>query len=64
MDTVVQQNASASEELASMSEELNSQAMAMTEAVRYFKIGEEKITKREDLESDVQFSPEVNYEEF
>ncbi len=36
LDTVIQQNASASEELASMSEEMSAQAHTMIEAVSYF----------------------------
>jgi methyl-accepting chemotaxis protein len=40
LDSVIQQNASASEELASSSEELSSQAMALKEAVAFFTIAE------------------------
>jgi len=40
LDTVVQQNASASEEMASMAEELSSQAELLTEAVSFFKLPE------------------------
>jgi len=36
LDTVIQQNASASEELASMAEELNSQAEQLVDALRFF----------------------------
>ncbi|MFA6505883.1 MAG: methyl-accepting chemotaxis protein [Treponemataceae bacterium] len=39
MDSVVQQNASAAEELASSSEELSGQAMALRDAMSFFKIG-------------------------
>ena len=38
LDTVIQQNASASEELASMSEELSGQAVLLAEALTYFKL--------------------------
>ncbi|MDC7224090.1 MAG: methyl-accepting chemotaxis protein [Spirochaetales bacterium] len=40
LDQVVQQNASASEELASMSEELEAQARSMNEAVGFFRLGD------------------------
>ena len=38
LDTVIQQNASASEEMASMSEELNSQAEMMQNNVNFFQL--------------------------
>jgi methyl-accepting chemotaxis protein len=38
LDTVIQQNASASEELASMAEELSGQSVQLTEAMAYFKL--------------------------
>ncbi len=41
LDTVIQQNASASEEMASMSEELSSQAEQLTETMSFFKIEED-----------------------
>jgi methyl-accepting chemotaxis protein len=40
LDTVIQQNASASEELASMAEELSSQAEALSDALTFFKLPE------------------------
>jgi methyl-accepting chemotaxis protein len=40
LDSVVQQNASASEELASMAEELNAQAAGMNQALGFFKLGD------------------------
>ena len=40
LDVVVQQNASASEELASMSEELEAQAKSMNESLMFFRLGE------------------------
>ncbi len=39
LDTVIQQNASASEEMASMAEELSSQAVQLTETMSFFKLG-------------------------
>ncbi len=39
LDSVVQQNASASEELAAMAEELDAQAAGMNQAVGFFKLG-------------------------
>jgi methyl-accepting chemotaxis protein len=44
LDTVIQQNASASEELASMAEELNSQAEALAETLTYFKLPESELS--------------------
>ena len=41
LDSVVQRNSSAAEQLSSMSEELTAQANAMKDAVDYFKIGSE-----------------------
>jgi methyl-accepting chemotaxis protein len=38
LDTVIQQNASASEELASMAEELSGQSVQLTETMAYFKL--------------------------
>ncbi len=38
LDTVIQQNASASEEMASMAEELSSQAVQLTETMSFFKM--------------------------
>jgi len=38
LDTVIQQNASASEEMASMAEELSSQAEQLADAISYFKL--------------------------
>jgi len=38
LDTVIQQNASASEEMASMAEELSGQAVQLTEAMTFFKV--------------------------
>jgi methyl-accepting chemotaxis protein len=38
LDTVIQQNASASEEMASMAEELSSQAEQLADAIAYFKL--------------------------
>ncbi len=38
LDTVIQQNASASEEMASMAEELSSQAVQLTETMSFFKL--------------------------
>ncbi|MGO8692227.1 MAG: methyl-accepting chemotaxis protein [Rectinemataceae bacterium] len=38
LDTVIQQNASASEELASMAEELSGQSVQLSEAISFFKI--------------------------
>ena len=38
LDTVIQQNASASEEMASMAEELSSQAVQLTETMSFFKV--------------------------
>jgi methyl-accepting chemotaxis protein len=40
LDQVIQQNASSSEELASMSEQLMAQAQAMDEATRFFQLGD------------------------
>ncbi len=40
LDTVIQQNASASEEMASMAEELSSQAEQLADAIAYFKLKE------------------------
>jgi methyl-accepting chemotaxis protein len=40
LDTVIQQNASASEELASMAEELSGQAVQLTETMAFFKLPE------------------------
>jgi methyl-accepting chemotaxis protein len=41
LDTVIQQNASASEEMASMSEELAGQAQQLSTAITFFKLAEE-----------------------
>ena len=41
LDRVIQQNAAASEELASMAEELTGQAEAVRETVSFFSVGEE-----------------------
>ncbi len=40
LDTVIQQNASASEEMASMAEELSGQAVQLTETMSFFKLGD------------------------
>jgi methyl-accepting chemotaxis protein len=42
LDSVIQTNASSSEELASSSEELSGQAIALQDAVAYFRIGGQK----------------------
>lgn len=42
LDQVVQRNAAAAEETSSMAEELSSQAQAMTDALRFFKLGDDE----------------------
>jgi methyl-accepting chemotaxis protein len=46
LDTVIQQNASASEEMASMAEELSSQAVQLTETMSFFKLAGDGTAKR------------------
>lgn len=43
LDTVIQQNASASEEMASMAEELSGQAIQLTQTMAFFKLGDEGV---------------------
>ncbi len=50
LDQVVQQNASAAEELASMAEELDAQSRSMNEAIGFFKLGNTIRRRQEQVE--------------
>ncbi len=52
LDTVVQQNASSSEELASMSEELEAQARSMNQAVSFFHLGNNPHARKSNYKDD------------
>ena len=45
LDTVIQQNAASSEELASMAEELNGQAIQLADTLAYFKLPSDMVTR-------------------
>jgi methyl-accepting chemotaxis protein len=61
LNQVTQQNAAASEEIATSSEELSGQAEHLLETVRFFKLGNESISKKQVL-SERSAVPNVNAE--